>query len=262
MTVIDVFRGVHRLFFLSGQVKKIYIHYKFLWGLLFFGGGGLFLFLHQQEQGFTVGSLFLLLLSALFTILHVWILWAHRHDKEVAPKSKPIVATFTETEIRFPNGYYFRQSSVAKTKKVPIACITEVTKGTYPPSFVLDDKEVIFVDHQYGDALIALAEKHTIRITERIDIWELLNEPFLDTEIEKEQQQRTLSVLAENGVSLEEVLQIRKDIQATMFANHFAWEWIYLGLFDYLSWKFLLSKEHYWWSMEIALRNYQPTLKV
>ena len=44
-----------------------------------------------------------------------------------------------------------------------------------------------------------------------------------------------------------------------MFLNCIVWEWVYLGLFDYLDWTFL-TKKKYWWAMELALRNFKNTI--
>ena len=89
----------------------------------------------------------------------------------------------------------------------------------------------------------------------------MLCEPYLDTEFDKEHQKRTINSLVENGLSEEEVLRIRNKINNIMlFTNSVVWEWCHLGQHDYLTWTSFLSKKKYWWTMEIALRNYKPNI--
>ncbi|QHT71252.1 hypothetical protein GXP67_33665 [Rhodocytophaga rosea] len=162
-----------------------------------------------------------------------------------------------EDTILFPQGYYFTVSQVHTDKKISKEKITEINLNTFPPSFVLDDKEVIFVAYDGKAQLEHFGLKNNINIVERFDIWEHINQPFLDTEFDLAEKADTLNPLAKNGVSEEETIAIRKKIKSVMNANFFAWEWIYLGQFDYLMWAKPLTVETYAWSMEIALRNYR-----
>lgn len=170
--------------------------------------------------------------------------------------SKDIVIEFRENEILFPKGYYFKCSPIHKRKRINSEEISEVNLNTFPPTLVYQDKEVIFIEHKYKADLEQFAIQNKILLFERFDIWESINRPFLDTEFTKKDKIYTTKSLIENGVSKEEIVQIRKKIKSAMSLNFYAWEWIYLGLFDYLSWTFL-TKKKYWWSMEIALRNYK-----
>ncbi|MEL7248789.1 MAG: hypothetical protein AAFO03_10235 [Bacteroidota bacterium] len=161
-----------------------------------------------------------------------------------------------EDRIRFPKGYFCKHSTVHQSKEITLDQINEVNLLTQPLSVVIDHKEVIFLPQISKEELASFARRNQLKISERFDIWEAINEPYLDTEFSKEQEQATIQALIHNGVSEEEVKGIRKKISLTMSMNMFAWEWVYLGQFDYLSWS-LRTKKKYWWSMEIALRNYQ-----
>ncbi len=162
---------------------------------------------------------------------------------------------FNKKEIKFPNGYFFKQSQVNTSKKILSTEISEVNLNTFPPSLVYKDIEVIFVKNDCKNSLKDFAKKNNIPIIDRLDIWEHMCRPYLDTEFEEQEKVESLKLLEANGVSRKDVTQIRKKINFTMFLNFIVWEWCYLGLYDYLSWTFL-NKKKYWWAMEVALRNY------
>jgi hypothetical protein len=173
------------------------------------------------------------------------------HKKQLKYSSK-----FTDGELLYPNGYFFKPSLLHKTGKIASDHITEVNLHTYPPSLVRNHQEVLFVMPDAKSELEIFAKDHSIPIVERTDIWELLCRPYLDTELSAEEHQQDLRLLEQNGLESHEVVSIRKRIRKTMWLNYLVWEWTYLGLFDYLSWTFLNSKK-YNWAMEIALRNYR-----
>lgn len=159
-------------------------------------------------------------------------------------------------EILFPNGYFFKQSLVNQTNKIESKNISEINLNTYPPSLVYKDKEIIFLKQEFEEQLAKFAELNKIPIVNRLDIWEHINRPYLDTEFEEEEIAESIKLLTENGISKSELGRIRRKVIKTMFLNYLVWEWTYLGLFDYLSWTYL-TKNKYWWAMEIGLRNYK-----
>ncbi|MDY8134472.1 hypothetical protein [Aquimarina sp. 2201CG5-10] len=166
---------------------------------------------------------------------------------------------FEENEILFSNGYYFKQSPVHKRKKIVSNQVSEINLNTFPPSLVYQENEVIFVKHELKNALEKFATVHKIPIINRFDIWEHINLPYLDTEFEEHEKNQSKDLLSQNGIDELELKNIRKKIARTMAINFLVWEWNYLGLFDYLVWTYL-NKKKYWWSMEIALRNYKKEI--
>ena len=167
-----------------------------------------------------------------------------------------IVIDIRDKEIKFPKGYFFTCSPVHTLRSIHSKDITEINGNTFPPSLVYKEKELVFIKSELLPELESFAKRNHIPKRNRFDIWEHLNHPFLDTEFEEEEKNYTIQLLSENGISEEELKKIRKKIGRTMWRNLFAWEWTYLGLFNYLSWTFL-SKKKYWWAMEIGLRNYK-----
>lgn len=194
---------------------------------------------------------FLLLLS---TIVN---LWNYRHKKYSKLKLRhSITIEINDFEIDFTDGYYFIESTINIKNKVQAEQINEVCIETLPPSFIINDNEVIFINYGQNKLLYEFALRNNIKVSKRLDIWEYLNTPYLDTEFEKTEKEKILVELEQNGISKSEVKKIRLKILPTMIMNFFAWDWQYLGQYDYLQWT-ALNDNKYWWSMEIALRNYK-----
>lgn len=170
-------------------------------------------------------------------------------------KYHQIAIEVKDKEIKFPKGYFFTCSPIHELRSIHCKDIAEINRDTFPPALIYKGKELIFIKSELLSELESFAKRNHIPLRNRFDIWEHLNRPFLDTQFEEEEKRNTVQLLAENGISEEELKNIRKKISRTMWQNFFAWEWTYLGLFNYLSWTFL-SEKKYWWAMEIGLRNY------
>lgn len=239
--------------------SKYHFHKEYLQSLLFFGlaaiGFGIDIYYSHGRVSFWIWLVFGLFLA--FTIASIILSWKYR-NKEQIPSAKPydIPVLLQDNGISFPEGYYFRKSSISQNRFIPLSAINEVHIRTHPASFIINNNEVIFVRFDQKEELEAYAEKYGIPVSKRVDIWENICEPFLDTEFDEEYKQRTAEQLRESNISDPEAEAIRKRIRFVMAANNFAWEWIYLGQFDYLRWGGAVREKDYWWSMEIALRNY------
>ncbi|NJO03382.1 MAG: hypothetical protein HC880_18365 [Bacteroidia bacterium] len=159
--------------------------------------------------------------------------------------------------------YEFQSSSVRDQALIKLEDLNEVNLHTYPPSIVINHNEVIFIEARYKKEFIEFVKQNGLKVENRFDIWSAINEVFLDTQFTEQHQERTLLQLEENGLLREEVQQIRKKIQSLMSGwAAVAWEWNYLGHYDLLlnkkqSFLLLFPRDFYWWTMEIALRNYQ-----
>lgn len=241
--------------------KKIYWHKSLLLGILFWAALAVASFIGLRDYGgvFTDGLGFII--SSIFLIVSIYGQWKYRYKKEPrAKRAWEYPSKLEHNSIIFPEGYPFKVSSIYKSKKIAAHQINAVNLKTYPKSVVINDNEVIFLNQVEEAELIEFAERNELPIEERFDIWGTINEVYLDTEFTAEEKAMHFSDLAENGISKAEAQQIRKKIKWTMFTNYFAWEWIYLGQFDYLAWGgAFLKRSNYWWSMEIALRNYETS---
>ncbi len=149
--------------------------------------------------------------------------------------------------------------------------ICEVRTSRSPPEILLHSGEVLFVEAQEREQLAAFAQGHSIPDVQRSDIWELINEPYLDTEFTAEQQARTLELLAAEGFCEGEVEAIRHRVGPRMLRyNAILWDWVSLSHADVL-WAFGLRsrllnvlfysrrKAFYDWCNAIAGRG-QPRL--
>jgi hypothetical protein len=159
--------------------------------------------------------------------------------------------------------YEFQVSNVRNIPIVTLDQINEVNLNTFPPSIVINHNEVIFIETRYKIDFMKYVKEKKLKVNNRFDIWGAINESFLDTEFTEQHQERTLNDLKANGIEASEVESIRSEVEDIMQGwAAIAWEWNYLGQYDLLlnkkqSFLLLFPKEFYWWTMDIALRNYQ-----
>jgi hypothetical protein len=158
--------------------------------------------------------------------------------------------------------YEFQSSTIREKPLVEVHQINEVNLNTNPISIVINHNEIIFIEDKYHKDFLDFVKRNNLKVENRFDIWSSINEVFLDTEFTEEHTQRTYKNLKENGFSKEEVDKIRQEIKDLMAGwRSISWSWNYLGQYDLLLNKkqsYLLSfpKDFYWWTMDIALRNY------
>ncbi|GAB4400555.1 MAG: hypothetical protein OHK0053_22220 [Microscillaceae bacterium] len=158
--------------------------------------------------------------------------------------------------------YEFQVSSIRENPIISLDLINEVNLNTFPVSIVINHNEVIFIESRYQKDFVQFVKEKKLKVENRFDVWEALNEVFLDTEFTEAHKERTLAQLEENGFTREEIVQIRSEVSELMQGwAAVAWEWNYLGQYDLLlnkkqSYLLLFPRDFYWWTMEIALRNY------
>ncbi len=234
---------------------KYHIHKRFVWPTLFCGVCTIFFAKQIQKYGPSI-EMYVLFSIGLFLVgAGLFYLWKNRNNTDTKTKSThDLQIEITNSEILFPNGYFFEHSPIHKSKRIAIENITEVNLRTWPVSVVINDNEVIFLRHDQTEQLKAFSFRNNLPVIERFDIWEHLSHPFLDTEFEKSEQEKTIEQLAKNGVSPEETKSIRKKMGRFYYIA--SMEWIYLGQYDYLQSR-RLTEEKYWRVNEIALRNYK-----
>jgi len=170
---------------------------------------------------------------------------------------------FLESSIRFIN-YEFPPASIFPGATIKVGDIMEVDLVAAPPCFRIGE-ELIFVSAVHKDRLKQFADQNEIPIISRIDLWDAILEPFLDTEFSQEQQQRTLDKLAEFGLDENKVDSWRDKVKEAMVLYNFGtglWDWVHLGQWDLLTAHMGSLNEDefgnlYWDSMELALRAYQ-----
>lgn len=132
------------------------------------------------------------------------------------------------------------------------------------------DKEILFVAAKFRDDLQSVAAEHNIPVVRRIDVWDLILEPFLDTEFNDDHKAKTVRTLEECGLSRSEVEILRTSLHRCMYKYNIEsglWDWSSLGLTDVLDMRLgILTglscrlsqdayKEFYFQAMEIAFRG-------
>ncbi|MDF4202627.1 hypothetical protein PXD56_06665 [Maribacter sp. SA7] len=98
--------------------------------------------------------------------------------------------------------------------------------------------DVVFVSSEQKEALEDFAERNNIPLIPQNWNWDWILEPYLDTEFTKENEERCLQRLVENGFTCKEVNAIRKEVGKQMYAYNFdtmLWDWCSLSLSDVLS---------------------------
>lgn len=177
-------------------------------------------------------------------------------------------------EVEFKNDgiyfcdYPFPPASVFPNGKLSYEQILEI--GALASEVRTKEREILFIPAKNREDLQRVAAERSIPVVKRIDVWSLILEPFLDTEFSPEQQERTLSVLEDNGVSRKECQKIRASLRLCMYSYNFLsglWDWCSLDLSDVLDarmgklsgWWFRLSprkyRKFYAEAMEIAFRG-------
>jgi hypothetical protein len=121
---------------------------------------------------------------------------------------------------------------------------------------------VIFFNHDSTEEIKEFSKANRLTISDRLDIWEIICKPFLDTESEVSDTE--YATLASYGIEPDEIEIIRRKagpiIGMTM-------EWQYLGHWDLLIsrqyrpdfigniFPGMSGKKFYWWTMEIATKG-------
>ena len=142
--------------------------------------------------------------------------------------------TFESSAIYFTN-YKYRPASLPQSFLMPAGDVREIDPDSAPPEARIVSGEILFVSATLKDQLLEFAKENKIPVVQRVDLWDLITEPFLDTEFSSAEQEKTIQKLEENGVTREECAVVRKEISHLMCAyNACFWEWVHLGLADVL----------------------------
>lgn len=163
--------------------------------------------------------------------------------------------------------YPYSPSSVYPSTKIQPEQVVEAGLSRYPPELRTRDRDIVLVPAPYKDQLTQWCEQNSIPNVDRVDVWDLLLEPFLDTYFDEVDQKRTIETLQKCKIDPSETDSIRRRVSKTMFAYNFdsmLWEWVHLGLSDLLDahlgiltgpYHRLSAKnfaEFYWYAIDLA----------
>lgn len=196
------------------------------------------------------------------------------HGEKINPYSPEVLVkmsaelSFCSTHLEFAT-YKYPPASIYPSGKVHSSDIANVGINCFPPEIRLRTGEIIFVPAPEKERLRDWSQQNEIQMTERVDVWSLLLEPFLDTQFSDQDQVRTLQTLKQCGFTETEVASIREQVNDIMVAYNFdsmLWEWVHLGQTDLLdAYAGMLVpssrrmspaafRDFYWRTMEIANR--------
>lgn len=156
----------------------------------------------------------------------------------------------------FYNLYF---SSLHKDNVVTLSRINAVDLNTSPHSLIIDNREIIFLNHNDTNSLASFSTKNKIPRSTHFDTWAILTRDYLDTKLDeqilKEQDEKLKSI----GIYQNEFKKISKELRCTIFGTM---EWAYLGLWDVFAMKQnrnplyrLNGKGYYWKLMAIGLKG-------
>lgn len=134
-------------------------------------------------------------------------------------------------------GYPF-EPSIAYSKTLISASDIEGMSVDFGVCKVYIESDIIFVSSEHKERLKQFSESNNIRLMPQSWNWDWILEPYLDTKFTKENEERCLARLIENGFSLTEIDDIRNEVKDQMYIYNFdtmLWDWCSLGLSDVLS---------------------------
>jgi hypothetical protein len=174
--------------------------------------------------------------------------------------------TFDIESLTFKN-YPFDNSFVAVNSKITRKDIVNICIRSAPPAIRVGN-ELIFISAEHKEELAAFADRNKISFSDRVEVWDWILEPFLDTEFTKEHKERLYGLLEKYDLDRQNVDRLRETVKEQMMKYNFdtmLWEWGMFGALDVLqAMKPKLNTEDfnsfYNLVMEIALRPDSRTL--
>ncbi|NJM90271.1 MAG: hypothetical protein HC847_27170 [Hydrococcus sp. RU_2_2] len=147
------------------------------------------------------------------------------------------------------------------TRKIISGDIVNICIKSAPPTIRVNN-ELIFVSAKYRQELSDFAERNKIPLSDRVELWDWILEPFLDTEFTDEHKERLYGILEKYDLNRQSVDHLREIVKEQMMKYNFdtmLWEWGMFGALDVLqAMKPKLNTEDfnsfYNQVMEIALR--------
>jgi hypothetical protein len=143
--------------------------------------------------------------------------------------------TFGSDYLEFSD--YPFEHSIAFTKPIITAGdIINICVNSAPPT-VRVGNELLFISAVNKEELAGFAERNKIKCSDRVDLWEFILEPFLDTEFTDARKEFLYCVLEKYEVDRKTVDYLRETVKKQMMKYNFdtmLWEWVSLGASDVL----------------------------
>ena len=168
--------------------------------------------------------------------------------------------TFNTASLTFKN-YPFDNSVVSVNSKISSKDIINICIKSAPPTIKVGN-ELLFISAVHKQDLAAFADQNKIPLSDRVELWGWILEPFLDTEFTDERKERLYNLLEKYELNRQTVDHLREIVKEQMMKYNFdtmLWEWGMFGPLDVLqAMRPKLNSEDfnsfYKQVMEIALR--------
>jgi hypothetical protein len=96
-----------------------------------------------------------------------------------------------------------------------------------PPTIRIDN-DLIFVSAEHKEELKKFAEQNKIHLSDRVELWDWILEPLLDTEFTDEHKERLYNLLEKYQLGRQTVDHLREIVKEQMMKYNFdtmLWEW-------------------------------------
>jgi hypothetical protein len=143
--------------------------------------------------------------------------------------------TFDTASLTFKN-YPFDNSFVSVNSKISSKDIINICIKSAPPTIRIGN-ELIFISAEHRQELSAFADRNKISLSDRVELWDWILEPFLDTEFTDEHKESLYNLLEKYELSRQTVDNLRETVKEQMMKYNFdtmIWEWGMFGALDVL----------------------------
>ncbi|EGD54980.1 hypothetical protein [Gordonia neofelifaecis] len=172
-----------------------------------------------------------------------------------------IEAEFGDDAILYSR-YPHPAASVRRSPRLASSQVRDVDSAEFPPQIRTTSGETLFVPREGRFGLAEFAARNRVPEVRRPDLWSLVLEPFLDTEVTAHQIERVDGILRTHGLTDVEIGDLRGRVSAMMESyNAFLWDWTDLNLYDLVCASSVWHRSDidvgvafYRWAMEIADR--------
>ena len=174
------------------------------------------------------------------------------------------VYSISANKIEFQR-YPFFFSSLQTNKLLTRDRINAIDLNSFPQSLIIDNHEIVFVNHDDKQSLASFAHNNTIPLSRHVDTWSMLTRNYLDNQVDEQTIEAQNQKLAAIGIDQAAFNRINKMLRYTLTGST---EWVYLGLWDVLAMKQyrnpfyrFYGKRYYWELMRIALQGSAYTMR-
>ena len=132
--------------------------------------------------------------------------------------------------------YPFDNSVASINSQIMSEEIVNICIKSVPPTIRVHD-ELIFISAEHKQDLAAFADRNKIPLYDRVELWDWILEPFLDTEFTDEHKEKLYNLLEKYELNRQTVDRLRETVKGQMMKYNFdtmLWEWGMFGALDVL----------------------------